>query len=265
VRLTSALGAALSNEVAQTRAILERFQKGGFDAAIWAVSDLPEKDGDIAPWTKTCLRAFPGNVIVALDAAADAEGGSTPARPRLQRFLAAACGSGPGSPPVSILLNYTRMSNCTKVENGRQAIEAAEAHGRLVREVLPGTFAWLLLDDDSTCAGRIPEWVRAVGDLADGYYLDRGHGVKALDDDSFAATARPLLASGKPVIRGGFCYASPRVRPGIEEDLREQYRERMSRYEQWIAHGSYAGYSRLVGESIPNETSVNMDYAPQGD
>jgi len=92
--------------------------------------------------------------------------------------------------------------------------------------------------------------------------LDCGHGLKALSDASFDSAIAALMESGKPVIRGRFLYAAPRERPGMEKDLREQYLERMGRYERWLAEKGYAGYSRDIGESVPGGTGANLAYVP---
>ena len=64
---------------------------------------------------------------------------------------------------------------------------------------------------------------------------------------------------GKPVIRAGFAYSSPRMRKGLEKDLAEQYSSRMERYDGAVFGAGYKGYLRMVGE-IPDNVNVNLEY-----
>lgn len=255
VRFTAQQGAALSSQVAAAGTILARFSKAGF-RAVWAVDAFPTDPKILAEWTAACLAAFPEPPVLALDARLE----GTALRPdsgAWRAFLVLAL------PKVhSVVLNYTGLDNFVCVENEVQAIAAVKGLAALAHELSPKTSRWLFLDDDPASAGRIPAWTKALGASADGYYLYFGHGLQAMTDDGLRRSAGPLLDSGKPVIRGGFAYTAPRVRPGLEQDIQDQYVGRMSRYEEWIATSRYAGYSRLLGKSIPDGVSPNLDYLP---
>ena len=255
VRLAAQSGVALSNQVVAARALLARFSKAGF-RAVWAVDALPTDPKKLEEWTGACLAAFPEPPVLALDVRLE----GTALRPdsaAWRGFLALAL------PRVhSVVLNYTSLDNYACVENEAQAIAAAKGLAALARELSSKTFLWLFLDDDPASAGRIPAWGKELGASVDGYYLYFGHGLSAMADEGLRRAAGPLLASGKPVIRGGFSYAAPRVRPGLEQDIREQYAGRMDRYEAWLATARYAGYSRLLGKSIPDGVSPNLAYLP---
>ena len=255
VRLAAQSGVALSNQVVAARALLARFSKAGF-RAVWAVDALPADPKKLEEWTGACLAAFPEPPVLAL--AVRLEG--TALRPdsaAWRGFLALAL------PRVhSVVLNYTSLDNYVCVENEAQAISSVKGLAALAREISPKTFRWLFLDDDPASVGRIAAWTEELGASVEGYYLYFGHGVNTLVGDGLNRAAGPLLASGKPVIRGGLAYSAPRVRPGLEQDIREQYVERMSRYEDWVAAARYAGYSRLLGKSIPGGVSPNLDYLP---
>jgi hypothetical protein len=262
VRLASEKGAELESEVAKTRQVLERFQKSGFEYTVWAVDKLPAKDEDIAPWVEACLKAFPGKIILAIDSRIE-NGSITPAPARLDAFLKALLApSTPHLPPSfhSVLLNFSKLNNYQCRTDEAAAVDAVRRTAEQVRAVAPDTPRWLLLDDNPTVADRISAWVDGVDALAGGYYLQRRHGPNATGDESFQRLTQSLLGSRKPVLRAGFAYSAPRVRPGIEEDLLDQYRSRMTRYERWVESSGYKGYVRTIGEAVPNAVSLNLDY-----
>jgi len=253
VRLTVQTGEALSNQVAAARIVLARFSKTGF-RAVWAVDALPADPKDLAEWTQACLAAFPEPPILALDVGLEGSA-LRPDSEAMRSFLVPVLAK-----THSVVLNYTGLDNYVCVSNQVQAIAAVKTLAVLVHALSPKTFRWLFLDDDPTSADRIPAWAKELGGSADGYYLYFGHGLSAMSDEGLNRTAGPLLASGKPVIRGGFAYSAPRVRPALAQDIRDQYAERMSRYEGWLTTAHYAGYSRLLGKSIPGDVSKNLDY-----
>lgn len=254
VRLASELGSKLDSDIAQTRQILERFQKGGFNYAIWAVDKLPEKQEDIMAWADKCLDAFPGQVVIALDGKLEPQN-ATLNNESLAAFLKHVLPKA-----HSIMVNYGSLSNCSYRERTAEAIAQVRANIELVRSISPKTFIWLLLEDCPKSCDKIPEWTASLGNLVDGYQLWQDHGINAINDDRLAKVDKPLLDSGKPVIRGNFMYMSPRLRPGLEEDLREQYNDRLGRYEIWLAENRFTGYSRLIGDSVPQAVCVNMNY-----
>ncbi len=256
VRFGIETGDALSNQIAAARTILAPFSKAGF-RAVWAVDAAPAETNGLAEWTRGCLGAFAEPPVLALDIRLDGKV-LKPAIAELRPFLAYAL------PAVhSVVLNYTTLNNFSCANNETDAIAALRAVGALVRELAPKTFAWLFLDDDPTSCERIPLWARALCNDVQGYYLYSGHGLNALSEPRFAQVAAPLLASGKPVLRGGFVYSAPRSRPGIEQDLKEQYVERLTWYEAWLTTNRYAGYTRLIGKAIPAAVSPNMDLLPK--
>ncbi|MEI6972833.1 MAG: hypothetical protein WCL44_15115 [bacterium] len=253
IRLTNEPGARLAAETAQTRAILEKFRKAGYNGAIWAVDALPEKDENIQPWTEACLKAFPDKPILALDFRLS---DPVPSGEKLSVFLRIVL------PSVhSVAINFDQLNNVACASNPAAALAAIRQHAELVRKLAPGTFLWLAAYDDPGPANGLGTWIRPLETLANGFYLIRSHSLNTLADE--APATRALLASGKPVLRGGFGYAAPTVRPGIERDIREQYAERISRYEADLAQRHYAGYTRTLGRSVPAEIASNLCYVAQ--
>ena len=85
-----------------------------------------------------------------------------------------------------------------------------------------------------------------------------------MKDNAFARSSQALTSGGKPVVRAEFAYTSARVRPGLENDLREQYESRIKAYEDWLRKQGYRGYSRTIGESVPAMVNANLNYLPEG-
>ena len=67
-----------------------------------------------------------------------------------------------------------------------------------------------------------------------------------------------LKKTGKPVLRGGFRYSSPRLRPAIAKDLLETYARQLEQYEAWVKQAGFAGYERELGDAIPGDVSENF-------
>jgi len=253
--------AQAARAVPKTRAILEKFRQGGFNTAIWAVDKLPVKVGEIAPWTMKCLEAFPAKPVIALDfnlgGPANKDGNPPPDKERLRLFL------GQALPRAhACLANFTHLNNYANPENAPAAMAAVQANIALVREISPSTVLWLLVDDDPKAAPRIPEWIESMAGLVDGFYLFRWHEWNAGRETAYAPPAG-IRQTGKPVLRGGFQYMAPRLRPGIERDLIAQYRERMQTYEAWVKSAGFAGYEREIGAFIPGDVSPNMNLLPE--
>ena len=249
VRLPSQPGPELDKAVIDARAILERFQKGGFEYAVWAVDSIPREE-DIKVWTETCLKAFPGKVILAIDAQLKDGKSSLPAE-ALKPFLKQAL------PKVhSVLVNFSDLSNCSCSSNSAEALALVRANADIVRSVSKKKFTWLLVDDCAKGAPLIPEWNAALGESANGFFVERAHEWIVANDKSFNEAAQPLIKSGKPVIRAGFRYSCARPRPGIEQDIADNYKQRTAIYEKWIGDTGQAGYSREIGEAVPRTVSA---------
>mgnify|MGYP001606002902 CR=1 FL=1 len=256
VRLASEPGAALPDQITAARTILDKFAKAGFQRAIWAVDRLPGKDEDMKPWVESCVKAFPAPPILALDSSIEQDVG-TPDPEKLKLFLKEAC------PRVeSVLVNFTHLNNFASTGQETEAIEAAHRNAESVRAVAPRMFLWLMVDDDPKFVDSIPRWVAEFDRVVQGYYLYREHGLNIIRDEKSAQIAKTLMAQKKPVIRCGFAYTAPRMRPGLEDDLRAQYRERMDRYAKWLKQSGFAGYWRIVGDAVPGNVDVNLALLP---
>ena len=96
----------------------------------------------------------------------------------------------------------------------------------------------------------------------DGFEIYRFHEWNA-GQETACASVLALVRQGKPVLRGGFRYVAPRLRPGIEQDLKNQYRDRMKIYEAWVKETGFAGYVREIGPFIPGDVSPNMNLLPE--
>jgi hypothetical protein len=269
IRLPAQPGPELEREVAEVRSFLDTLQKAGFDSAMWVVDSVPSDPEVLKRWVASCLKAFPGKLIITLDRQS---GDKTLSPGLLKPFLQLVLSHASGDPsPVfrpaisskSVMLNYIRMNNCACEGDHTAPIEGLAATARLVREVSPRTFIWLFVEDCQKSAGKIPPWIRGLGPLADGYYFHHGHGMKAINDSFMASTTAPWKKTGKPILRGGFGYTTPRLRPGLEEALREQYADRMGRYERWLVDMEYAGYSREFADGDTGKFSVNVAYVPE--
>ena len=248
--------AALAARVAVNKPLLERFDKAGY-GAVWQVDRLPQDATNLATWVKTCLKTFPTPPILAMDARLE-NGALSPSLEAWDRFLKLALPKA-----RSVIVNYRGLDNFSCVTNEEAAIAACLQLARLVRQHDSKAFRWLMLDDDPTSAERMSRWIARLQSSVEGYYLYYNHGLAMLGDSRMAQAAGPVLSTGKPVIRGGFTYTAPRVRPGLGKDLREQYGERMKRYEAWITAGGYAGYSRLLGNAGTGGESPNLVYLPE--
>lgn len=292
IRLSPELGPALSSEVARTREILDRFQKAGYEHAVWAVDKLPEKEEDIKLWVQTCLEAFPTPPILAIDSKLE-NGMVSPDPEKLKVFLKytvageARTGSGleftpskakgeskrpdPKERPIhSVIVNFSKLNNCECDLNSSQAIALAKKNAELVRSLSKDKFLWLLVHDwklgtDEQVIKRSGDvWIETLGVLADGYwiYRYRWSDWNAAKSPDYGEGKAWLWDKGKPLIRGNFQYTTTRLRPGLEKDMAENYHQRMDIYEEWIKTSKYAGYAREIGESIPNAVNVNMNFAP---
>lgn len=256
VRLDPEPGAALADQATAALAILEKFQKGGFVRAIWAVDRLPKKDGDVKPWVENCMKVFPAPPILALDSSIEQDV-ATPDQEKLKLFLQEAC------PRVeSVLVNFTRLNNFASVAYETQAIDLVRRNAEAVRAITPKMFLWLMVDDDPKSVDSIPRWTVELGRDVQGYFLYREHGLNIISDEKSARSAQALMANKKPVIRCGFAYTAPRMRRGIEDDLRAQYRERMDRYTKWLKQSGFTGYWRIVGDAVPGNVDVNLALLP---
>jgi len=254
VRLSSELGDVLDSEVVKAREILQKFDNGGFKYALWAVSELPAAK-DIPSWVQTCMRSFPSQAIVAIDTPL----GEPLPEESLKLFLQSLKSS---TTVHSILLNYTQLSNCDSADNTSEALSALKQRASVVRSEAGQIPVWLLLEDCAKNGDKIPVWTETLGKGVDGYYLQREHSARICEEELTAEVVDVLGSSGKPVIRAGFVHVSPRLRPGLEEDLLENYQDRVTMYEEWISEEKYAGYSRHIGESVPEKVSVNQNYLP---
>lgn len=230
VRLSCELGDALDSQVAGTREILEWFQKAGFNRSIWAVNSLPVED-QTKQWAEKCLKAFPAPPILAPDIQALGKERTG----ELLKLLS--------SRIDSVIVNFP-------------AAEEVE----LVRNILPKTFIWLAVDLPHGSA-EVEQAAAAMAEQVDGFYVNHPHEWNAPNNPTCAAIGNMLLTTGRPVIRGGFQYTCPRARPGLEEDLAENYRHRLAIYEQWLRESGHAGYAREIGMAIPSDMSVNREFA----
>ena len=168
VRFSSELGPQLQSEITSAREILDRFNKD-FPYVLWAVDKLPAKDEDITPWTETCLKAFPGKIIIAFDSKLE-NGLVSPNSEKLKIFIGNILPSS-AKKIHSVAVNYTSLNNLACKENSDEAIKAALANADLVGKVSPKTFLWLLVNDDSSVADTIPKWTDALGNKVNGYVL----------------------------------------------------------------------------------------------
>lgn len=268
VRLSSDLGPALDREIGKARGIIEDFRKGGFDCALWAVDRLPARREDMEKWVAACLQAFPGKLVVAVDQKME-KGTLSPGEDDMRSFLRCLLGkqtnsavSGESGHVHAVLVNHARLQNEICRENADEAIAAVRRTAELVSELSPSMPSWLLLEDNPASAASLERWAAAIGPLVSGYYLHWQHGLNITRDDAFLKATSGLLREKKPIIRADFLYTSPRVRPAIEKDLKDQYVERMRKYEGWVRQNGYAGYSRSVGDAIPGAVSVNLSLLP---
>jgi hypothetical protein len=201
------------------------------------------------------MRSFSGKAIVAIDTSLD--------KPFPEESFNLFLQSLKSSTSVhSILLNYTHLSNCSAAADTGEALSALTKRMTLVRSVVGQIPVWLLLEDCAKNGDRIPVWTDALAKLVDGYYLQREHSARILSEQQTSEVAGLLGSGGKPVIRAGFVHVSPRLRPGLEQDLLENYQDRVAKYEEWITEKKYDGYSRHIGESVPESISVNLNYLP---
>ncbi len=69
-----------------------------------------------------------------------------------------------------------------------------------------------------------------------------------------------LLKTGKKLLRGGFRYTCPRMRPGLEQDLTEKYSRCIATYEEWVRSSGYVGYAREIGQGLPTYVDVNLNF-----
>jgi len=256
VRLPSELGPQLQSEVTSAREILDRFNND-FSYVLWAVDKLPAKDEDIKPWTEACLKAFPGKIIIALDS--KLENGVASPNPDKLKILLENIFSSSAKMIHSVVVNFTRLDNLACKGQSDEAIKAVLANTDLVGKASPKTFMWLLMDDDSITTDMIPKWTEALGNRVNGFLLYGSHDWKGMQGGAYAQLLASLNKTGKPVLRGGFRYISPRLRPGIEADLMADYREHIKFYEVWAKKEGYAGYIREIGPAIPSKVSVNMN------
>jgi len=269
VRLTNVLkdkksgktSQALLAEISETRSVLERFTKGGYGHAIWAVERLPADPEHIAPWVAECRKAFPGKLILALDTAPTTNFLATKSG---ELFLNAALPHC-----ESVLVNYTRLDNYHCKANVAKASGVVRVNIAAVRKAAPRKFIWLLVndmwsdqelvnlrppEDDTARVAGIRSWVGELGALVDGFMLRRMHSLitARYPEKVTCAEEAALLKTGKPVLRGGLIMVCPTLRPGIEKDIMERYARRVAEYEKWIGKRKYAGYTRTLGPEIPS-------------
>jgi hypothetical protein len=276
MRILAPVRLAAQPQVAETRQILDKFQQGGFNCAVWAVDSLPEKDEDIKTWVESCLKTFPYNPIVAIDSKLGTAGIAS-APQKMEIFLRSLQESsnqpstiahGPSSlthQPLpsrvhSVLLNWTDLNNLSCSNNLDEAIAVIRQNGDLVRKTDPKAFRWVFVSDDPAATNTVGKWTAALADSADGWFLHRPHSWNAGNDAAAASIEKSLLSTAKPVIRGGFIYQCPRVRRGIETDLADNYRTRLATYETWLGNQKFAGYCREIGEAIPAEMNANRSF-----
>jgi hypothetical protein len=276
----------------EAAAILEKFRKAGYARAVWAVGALPSDTNAIAEWTKTCLAAFPEPPLLALDPTILAANPNDPRNvtiggaPAYELDPSLDTHSGikgvPAPAPASLLpeaglkvflpqvlprvhsvmINYTHLNNLANAADPAPAIARAKRNAELTREAAKAAgqpvFLWLHLDDNHIALAGVKQWVEQLGPAVDGFALTRWHEWNAGREGEDAALA-PVRKSGKPILRCGFHHVSPTMRPGLEQDLRKQYREHMKVYEDWVKTAGFAGYYREIGPFIPGDISSNMN------
>ena len=252
VRFTPDSEARLTLQIATTRGILEKFKKAGYNSAIWAVDSLPP-DKEIKNWAETCLKAFPYKPILAIDSGIK-DGRSTLEEKALELLFAACSGS-----TRAVMINYERMNNSLTAENSSVAIKIIERNLALARKVSKIEPVWLDVRVDQPSSVGMNKWPETLHNKVDGFYVEAFNGLSKLDN---SAAGKQLIATRKPVFYGELVYTAPRLRPGLEQDLMDQYKTRMARYEAWVVSVGYAGYSRSLGEGIPEDMQKNMQYAP---
>lgn len=283
-----------AQSVPEARAILTKFQKAGYSPAIWAVGALPVGTNAIKEWVTTCLAAFPEPPVLALDPAlfSDEAGDNTVSgalvydldpslnrksgyqhvRETLAPFLLTASSLDVFMPLVlkhvhSVMINYTHLNNLACQTRPAPAIALAQENAVLVRNAAQAAgrpvFLWLQVDDGQAAAAGIGEWVEKLGPLVDGIELHSWHEWNAGQRAEYAQLPEVVKQTGKPVLRGGFRYVAPRMRPGIEKDLMDMFKERNKTYEEWVKKMGFAGYEREIGAFIPGEVSPTMTLLPE--
>lgn len=254
VRLSPQLGPRLVDEVTRTRAILVRFQNAGFQHAIWVVREIPHDKDKIKPWAETCLHAFPGKPILALEALGEGET-ILPETGELEVLLDAVRGA-----VDSVMINFSAASNLEVGDDEAWARKAARRNMRLINRIGLGVSTWLYVSDEYRSQGDADLWLAEFGRQVDGLYLYHTHSWNPGRVEKHDEAVRDLLQRGKPVILGGFRYTCPRRRPGIERDIKQNYIRRIPVYEAWIEDRGCAGYAREIGRAVPNAVQVNRDF-----
>jgi hypothetical protein len=263
VRLSLSPQSKLTNEVARTRAILEKFEAAGYERGVWVVNDLPEKDKEIRSWVRTCLEAFPSKPVLAIDSAPGC--GNTLSDPRkLKVFLRVALPKCD-----SVIVNYTMLNNhvciTNKAVSNTQAVEIALSNAKLVKKVSRRKFIWVMIFDDKQSATIAKDWTDELDEYADGYWLYRYRWIywNAGNNGEYGTNTLLTAEKKKPIVRGNFFYRATRVRPGLRQGMTERYHQRMGLWEDWLDAAGYAGFAREIGEEIPNNLDPNRQFVPE--
>lgn len=272
LRIVSPVRFSASGEPAavQARSILAKYAKHGYNRALWAVDELPEEPEQFDKWMDAALSAFESPPVLAVDTKL-IQARLSPAPETLAMFLRRVL------PHVhSVVLNHRHLSNFSCGEEPA-AMGVVEQNFKLIRAISPHTFTWLYLNDapwfgddhegqwqkhKDKLIRDYQTWVQRLKDLPDGYFLYCQHPWTARVKPECIEQAKFLLGKGRPVIRAGLEYRSPRLRPGIEGILNERYARRMKAYEQWVGAAGFRGYSRVIGSEIPKDMWIPIGFLP---
>jgi hypothetical protein len=261
-KLSSEPDTKLEDQAAKTRAILGPFRESGFTGALWIVDKVPVEHKDMKSWLTTCLSAFPIKPLVAVPSSEHVE---DQAFEKYQEFFRLAfekhgwflwtrreCGG--------VILNYDDNSKHTQLGYSEERAQSVDKMIGAIKAIDPNVKPWLTLDSASS-QEDVKKWLQSLGDKVGGFYIQGTHNIGSVSGMN-AEALRQLLATKKPIIRGDFIYVAPQLRKGLENDLQEQYSQRSVIYEKKLIETGFAGYSRVLGESIPDYVGVNLLYVP---
>jgi hypothetical protein len=272
VRLPVLPVAEMPPHVSLLRSQLEGLSKGGFDRAVWEVTDLPA-DETLADWTDACLGAFPQPPVLMLGWHL-ANGRIAPAHDQAARFIESC------APRChSVMLTGEELNTqFYATPDGGRALPFLRYWAGVVRTHAPRAFLWCRLDEMVSSQrpnARQEAWVRELLPLCDGLAYQVHHGEQDVRDrrrvsEQFQAVERvvaelrragawpPRQCKDKtcPVLLGGFVALRAAV-PGQPGFGVGRMAAELRTYEDWLSQEAIAGYIRYVG-MLPAEPVAEL-------
>jgi len=255
--------------VADMAPLLERvgdqlgaLRKGGFDRAVWEVTDLPE-EGALAEWSDACLKVFPRPPVLMLGWRLD-NGRIAPAPDVTMRFIercAPRC--------HSVMLTGEELNTqFYRAADGGLAVPFLRYWVGVLRSRAPRAFVWCRVDEmvaSQRPNGRQETWTRELLPLCDGLAYQVHHGAQDVQgprriSEQFQKVEHVVSELSRdgshpprqdndahwPVLLGGFVTMRAAA-PGIPGFGVDRMAAELKAYEGWLAAEGIAGYIRYVG------------------